>query len=948
MNTYYISRIKNFILFILIFGLVTLDVTSQDLSEAKKLCSNLNATNRALAAQAGYDVDELCGEVSSLAMPLGRKALPPQPLVERSTVSQASTQRNSSEVVTPVPVSGIESKTKAFELKPFGYDLFANSPTTFAPAASIPVSSEYILGPGDTLDILFYGKLNSSFSVEINREGFVDFPEIGPVGLSGMTYREAKEILQTRIAQQVVGTKVSISMGSLRTIQVFVLGEAFKPGAYTISSLSTITHALVSGGGVSNIGSLRNIQLKRDGKVIASIDLYDFLLNGDTSGDQRVREGDVIYVPTVGELVSIEGQILRPAIYEMKGGESVDDLIQLAGGTGPKVKLSNTSLFRISGNGFMTTIDLNLTLQSDRNFTLQNGDHIKIGTIIGENQQTVSLKGHVYYPGDFSLLENMRLSDLLNEITEHRPGLDLEYAMLTRTDPETGYKSAIQVDLRKVYDKNIESDIYLQDRDELRLFSLDGSRSSALSGLITALENQTRAGQLPPLVSVRGARLSGKYPLVSGMRISDLVSAAGGVMSNYADLDYTLLVRENLSEGGNVTVIPVVLKDILLKDNKNKDLILMPKDQLFIFSQKENRSSALREIIDRLNSQARLNNLAKVISVSGPVRFPGTYPLTPNMTVSDLIEAAGGLNVSAYAVTGEIARLDLTDPTRAEILISLANLSYESAQLLKPGDSLTVKRIPDFQKVNRVSLEGQFVFPGDYIFSEGDMLMSVIDRAGGFTKNAYIDGAIFLRESLRTRELNEKNRIVKELGRELDNQALIDSNSMGSLSIVDLSAKRLAISRLSDIEPTGRLVIPLKKILNSEADDLVLKSGDRLLIPTFSQEVTVMGEVKQQASHMFDPSLTLNEYIMKSGGFNDNAKKSGIIVVKASGEVVNPRRNLLFFGSRKSRISPGDTIIVPLDTDQNELKGWPLLAEVSTIIYQLALGAAAVNSFNSN
>ena len=237
-------------------------------------------------------------------------------------------------------------------LRSFGYDLFANAPTTFAPAESLPVSADYLLGPGDSLDILFYGKINTSFSLVINREGFVDFPELGPVGLAGMTYGEAKSMLQSRIAAQIVGTKVSITMGALRTIQVFVLGEAFKPGAYTVSSLSTITHALISSGGVSDIGSLRKIQLKRNGKLIKVLDIYDLLLAGDTSSDVRVQAADVIYIPTVGQLASIDGEVLRPAKYELIGGESVKDLVKLAGGLTPKAFLSNTIIQRIDESDF--------------------------------------------------------------------------------------------------------------------------------------------------------------------------------------------------------------------------------------------------------------------------------------------------------------------------------------------------------------------------------------------------------------------------------------------------------------------------------------------------------------------------------------------------------------------------------------------------------------------
>ena len=246
---------------------------AQGVGEIKRLCSSASASDKAMAKQAGYNLDQLCGDISASLAPKAPIVTPPT--VARGTVSSS---KKVSVAVAPVSVAGVGTKAPASSLKPFGYDLFANAPTTYAPASSIPVSGDYLLGPGDTLDILFYGKTNRSFSLEINREGFVDFPELGPVGLAGLTYSEAKEMLQVRIDAQIIGTQVSISMGSLRSMQIFVLGEAFKPGAYTISSLSTITNALVSSGGVSDIGSLRDIQLKRKGKLIASLDLYDLLV----------------------------------------------------------------------------------------------------------------------------------------------------------------------------------------------------------------------------------------------------------------------------------------------------------------------------------------------------------------------------------------------------------------------------------------------------------------------------------------------------------------------------------------------------------------------------------------------------------------------------------------------------------------------------------------------
>ena len=175
------------------------------------------------------------------------------------------------------------------ELKPFGYDLFANVPSSFAAPTNVPVSPNYLLGPGDELLVIFYGKLNESSTVEINRDGFVDFPELGPIMIAGLTFSEAKKMLQTQMESQVIGTKLNISMGALRSMQVFVLGEAFKPGAYSVSALSTITHAIMSAGGVSDIASLRNIKLKRNGKTVVTLDLYDLLLAGDVKNDFRLQ-----------------------------------------------------------------------------------------------------------------------------------------------------------------------------------------------------------------------------------------------------------------------------------------------------------------------------------------------------------------------------------------------------------------------------------------------------------------------------------------------------------------------------------------------------------------------------------------------------------------------------------------------------------------------------------
>ena len=525
---------------------------SQDLAQAKQLCGNLTAANKAMAQQAGYDLDALCGEVAEAGA--DKRAVEPEPMVPRNT---ASSRRNNDlngqqdpsgerdfyieqdPCLEPkINADGEEEEIGSFAaidcLKPFGYDLFANAPTTFAPATSIPVSPDYLLGPGDTLDILFYGKTNNTFSLEINRDGSVDFPELGPVGLSGLTYGEAKEMLQARIAAQVIGTQASISMGTLRSMQIFVLGEAFNPGAYTVSSLSTITHALVSSGGVSDIGSLRNIQLKRQGKLVATLDLYDLLLSGDTSKDLRVQPGDVIYIPTVGDLASIDGEVLRPAIYELKGSESTQDLVRLAGGLGPKAYAKSARLQRINTDGFVTVFDVDLTKKSDQSFSLAGGDHVTINAVTDYKKGVVSLLGNVRHEGDFAWREGMRVSDVISENDQLNPDTDLNVALVVR-------ELANSVDIRVLSfnpgnvlsGAKTNDNLELMSRDLIVVLSAYGDRVVELAPYVAKLKRQTKLGRLPKAVTAEGTvRFPGEYPLVDGMSVGDLIEVAGGLLDS--------------------------------------------------------------------------------------------------------------------------------------------------------------------------------------------------------------------------------------------------------------------------------------------------------------------------------------------------------------------------------------------------------------------------------
>ena len=340
--------------------------------------------------------------------------------------------------------------------------------------------------------------------------------------------------------------------------------------------------------------------------------------------------------------------------------------------------------------------------------------------------------------------------------------------------------------------------------------------------------------------------------------------------------------------------------------------------------------------------------MARVVTAKGKVRFPGEYPLTEGMTVYDLINLSGGLLESAYSQSAEISRLDLSNPNLAVSSIVVSDLTSSSNISLMPSDHIHFRTIPEYREDRRIQLEGEFVFPGTYVFGKGETLSSVIRRAGGFTDEAFVDGSVFLRESLKKREQEEVDRLIDMLNEEISGEQLRVSNSGLEFNEKNFQTQKSAVASLKNLVATGRLVIPLSEIMANQTEDVFLKHGDRLIIPKINQEVTIIGEVRRPTSYLFNPDLGPEDLIEQSGGFKESADEDGIFIVKADGAIILPERGLFQFSSFRSSISPGDTIVVPLDTDDTEIRGIPLLSEVSQIIYQLSLGAAAVNSLKNN
>ena len=285
----------------------------------------------------------------------------------------------------------------------FGYEFFKYSPSTFAQVSSIPISSDYILGPGDKLQITLFGNANAQFESFITREGMVFLPNLGPVNLLGLTFEDATKLIKNKVKSELIGTEVSISLKQLRSISIYLLGEAYKPGSYTVSGLSSVSNALFVSGGVNKNGSLRNIQVRRNNKTVAEYDFYEFLLKGSLESDIRLQDGDIIFIPFIERRVKVGGAFRRPATFEFKEGESISDAIFLAGGfTSEVVEGQELELGYIDRESYERKVTYIADYKKEDRM-LQDGDTINISSKSGMTPETIKVTGQVLNPGEFSI-----------------------------------------------------------------------------------------------------------------------------------------------------------------------------------------------------------------------------------------------------------------------------------------------------------------------------------------------------------------------------------------------------------------------------------------------------------------------------------------------------------------------------------------------------------------
>ena len=800
------------------------------------------------------------------------------------------------------------------EPKPFGYDVFANAPYTFAPTMDIAVPEDYILGPGDTIRIQIFGKENDEYEFPINRQGQVVLPNLGPFNVSGLTYKELKTYFSNEIKNKILGVDVVVTLSEMRSMRVFVAGDAFKPGPYVLSALSSVTHAIFAAGGINDIGSLRNVQVKRAGKLVTTLDLYDLLIYGDSSNDIMLKSGDVVFVAPVGERVTVKGEVRRPAIYELATDENFDSVIKMAGGLLPSAYPSSTVVERFNQRNIRTILNVDLTKESSLSKSVKGGDLVKVMKTSEQYDESVTIIGAVSRPGKYQWQEGQRISDLLPNIHAYMlDDADLNYSIVVR-EKDIGRNIEIyQFSLfNALSDINSEDNLVLQPHDRILFFSLNESESARQDSLdLLAMTKEE-------LLELEKDKAKEQYE----ERMFWLEYGEEEPFIEPDEFDESLkLAQQSLEELTGGTYV---------EEADEKDIAIFSRQRL------------LAPVISKLQRQAASGDPIQLVEVVGAVKFPGIYPLAQNSNVKDLIFASGGLLESAYLDRAEITRNEVVGNKARKTSLNvnlrgaLANNIDDNISVISK-DRLNVHVIPAWQENHIVELRGEFLFPGKYTIQRGETLRDLINRAGGFTEFAYIEGSVFTREKLKQLELQNIIKVSESLRTEIASKSLSQKDSQS----IDYEQAKMLLADLTKVQPVGRLVVDLPRIEKDTSADILLEDGDILYVPTKLNSINVVGQVQVATSHLFEKGYNAFDYVELSGGVKQQADTGRIYVIKANGRVVIPESDSWFASNDASNISPGDTVVVPLDSYfVDNLSLWALGTQ---IIYQAAVAIAAIS-----
>ena len=775
----------------------------------------------------------------------------PQPPIRTELPRQLPSSAQPAQVLTSAPrqpeeISPIERRawTRMMFVKQFGYSFFYQPPASFLPVQAVPVGPDYVIGPGDSIRIILWGSVQGEYNLTVDRNGQVDIPKVGVVHVSSMTFKQLREVIDREFSRQYTNFQMNVTLDNLRTIQVFVVGQARFPGSYAVSSLSTLVSALFAAGGPGKAGSLRDIQVRRGGKVITHFDMYDFLLRGDKRRDIRLQSEDVIFIPPIGPMVAI--------------------------GT-PK-----------------TDKEIGAALKTLARLQLQNEDPQQ-----GYSQGTRAPEV------DWRKQEDLRIMSLSKG--EYKPGA-IQPSADNWLDQETIEKEA----------------------------AFERHYGISLTEAVTKLAISKGLNLGGPV------KVQGIYELKNENTLSELLALAGGL----GDTAFK----------GRVQVLRV---------QGRQAMVLLDEDLEKIISQRKSFRLVDGDLVQIFGVPGAVEH--KVV-IAGAVKNPGEFGFQDNMRVKDLIGYAGGVLQQADKSEAEITRVTITPqgPETTRIYIRLFGALNDMPRdnvVLKPNDYLFIRTVPDWDIYKTVQIAGEVKSPGTYSIKKGEMLSSVLVRAGGFTDNAYLLGAVLIRESTR---VLPKQQLQAALNR-LEARALVTAGEKAGKALDSEEAKsietasrqqQMLIAALRKVEPLGRVVIQLEdpERLRGTPNDIALQEGDKLVVPQAQSTVNVVGAVFAPTALVYTPYRTVKEYLTMAGGTTEIADDKEIYVIKVNGAAVS-RKGFSWLkaswdgskygyhpgGISSLTLDPGDTIVVP---EKLERIAWlKNIKDIASILGNIALTA---------
>lgn len=724
--------------------------TKADVTEELKKRNMTEDDARRLAKQYGMDYDSFIATYI-----LGGSTPPAPPTITNVTNAPDSSTKNVTNIVvapgdqTPPVVENeivVDRSPAPTEggLEYFGYNLFKNIPTSFEPSETGAVDPGYIIGPGDNLRLSIWGAAEFQYQLIVDQQGNVFIPTAGQFFVSGTTYESLQKKLTIYLSKFYEGLTgdpptifLDITLSKLKPIKIFVTGEVSQPGGYNISSFATVFNALYSVGGPLTSGSLRDIRVIRNNKVLTTVDIYDYILKGQLIGDVRLQNNDMIFIPPRKKSVSISGEVFRPAIYELKEGENLSKIIEFAGGLNATAYTGRIQINRIvpfekrtqsKSDRELIDADLASVLRKVSDIQLYDKDILTVFPILNKLENYVRIDGSVYRPGTYEFSTVRTLNELIKKAEGVLPETYYGKVDIIRTRPDESFEF-ISVDLNEAMRGNSEDNINLEPRDQVKIYSiyeLIDRKNVSISGYV---------------------KQNVVLPYADSLTLFDMVFRAGGLQDPYfrgrAFTSRADLIRVN-PDGLTTRIIPFDLEKLLYDQSFNMQL--QPGDKIYIYS------SEVEKILD------------KFVTIEGEVNKPGKFVLNSNMNIMDLILQAGGFNEKSLRTEVYVNRvrpggyqgekISETFTIPLPLFFSDTNVSkadsIHNAFALQHNDIIVVRKNPNYVPQRVVKIMGEVNYPGTYVLErKSENLLELVRKAGGPTSESFLYGSTFTRDGKR-------------------------------------------------------------------------------------------------------------------------------------------------------------------------------------------------------